>query len=202
LLAGARAAVGWWKLELDTRRQTATLLVPEMKLDLGGIAKGYALDEALKTLQAHGVTRALVTGGGDMVAGEPPPGQKGWRIEVAPLDVTNAPPARFLRLRNAALATSGDIFQHVEIDGRRYSHIVDPRTGLGLIDRSQVTVIARDGTMADALATAVSVLGPERGLELTEAMPGAATLLARKPADTIELRESRRFEAHVEKDAE
>jgi len=201
-LTNARAAVGWRKLELDTRQQTAMLLVPDMKLDLGGIAKGYALDEALKTLRARGVTRALVTGGGDMVAGEPPPGQKGWRIEVAPLDVTNAPPARFVSLRNAALATSGDVFQHVEIDRRRYSHIVDPRTGLGLTDHSLVTVIARDGTTADALATAVSVLGPELGLKLIESTPGAAALLVRKPRDEIELRESQRFKSNLAKDTE
>src|SRR5262249_14682100 len=105
-LAEARAAVGWRNVELDSRARTGKLLVPDMRLDLGAIAKGYAVDEALKVLREHGITRALVAGGGDMAAGEAPPGNPGWRIELAPLDVTDAPPARFVILRNRALATS------------------------------------------------------------------------------------------------
>lgn len=192
-LAAARAAVGYRYLKLNPRDHTARLLRPGMRLDLGGIAKGYAVDEALKTLRTHGITRALVSGGGDLVVGDPPPGRKGWRIEVAPLDAPGAPPARFVQLKHRALATSGDVFQHVEIDGVRYSHIVDPRTGLGLTDHSLVTIIARDGLTADALATAVSVLGPRAGLQLVERTAGAAAYLVRKPGNEIEAVTSRRF---------
>lgn len=192
-LAEARGAVGWRKLELDPRHHTAKLLVPNMKLDLGGIAKGYALDEAGKTLRARGLTRVLITGGGDMVAGEAPLRRRGWKIELAPLNATNAPPGGFLRLRHGALATSGDAFQYVEIDGKRYSHIVDPRTGVGLTDHSLVTVTARSGALADALATAVSVLGPEQGLKLVESTPGAAVRIIRQPDNGIEAIQSRRF---------
>lgn len=197
-LAEARAAVGWRNLELDPRARTATLLVPDMRLDLGAIAKGYAVDEALKVLRARGVTRALVAGGGDMAVGDAPPGTSGWRIEVAPLDVTNAPPARFVILRNRALATSGDVFQHVEIDGVRYSHIVDPRTGMGLTDHSLVTVIAPDCTTADSLATAVSVLGPAKGLKLVEQFPQTAAHIVRRPGTNIEVHESRNFGSYEE----
>jgi len=197
-LAGALATVGWRMLQLEAQRRTATLLVAGMKLDLGGIAKGYALDEALAVLRARGITRALVTGGGDMVAGAAPPGAKGWRIEIAPLEATNAPPARFVLLHSAALATSGDVFQHVEIDGTRYSHIVDPRTGIGLTDHGLVTVISRDATTADALATAVSVLGPEKGLKLIETESGAACLFVRKPGHEIEIMESKRFNSFLD----
>ena len=197
-LAEARAAVGWRKLELDPRARTAKLLVPEMRLDLGAIAKGYAVDEALKVLRARGVTRALVAGGGDMAAGDAPPDKPGWRIEVAPLDVTNAPQARLVMLRNRALATSGDIFQHVEIDGVRYSHIVDPRTGMGLTDHSLVTVIAPDCTTADSLATAVSVLGPAKGLKLVEQTPRVAAHIVRRPGTVIEVHESRNFASYEE----
>src|SRR2546426_2153198 len=201
-LAEARKSVGYKNLKLDAKDRTAELLVPNMRLDLGGIAKGYAVDEALKVLRSHGVRRALVAGGGDMAAGDPPPGKKGWRIEVAPLDVPKAPPPRFVLLANAGLATSGDVFQHVEIDGKRYSHIVDPRTGVGLTDHSLVTVIAPDGMTADGLATAVSVLGPTNGLKLIERTPNAAAHLVRKPGEEIETYESRRFKRWYDRTVE
>ena len=192
-LEEARAAVGYQKLRLNPQDRTAQLLVPGMRLDLGGIAKGYALDEAMKVLRSHQLTRALVSGGGDMVAGDPPPGQRAWRIELAPLDATNAPPVRFVGLRNAALATSGDLFQHLEIDGKRYSHIVDPRTGIGLTDHSLVTVIAPDGITADSLTKGVSILARARAMRLIERKSGVAARVVRKPGVEIELFESRRF---------
>jgi thiamine biosynthesis lipoprotein len=192
-LAEARKAVGFKHLKLDANRQTARLLAPNMRLDLGGIGKGYAIDEALKVLRARGIDRALVSGGGDLATGDPPPGKSGWRVEIAPFDSPDAPPARFVLLSRASLATSGDVFQHVEIDGIRYSHIVDPRTGLGLTDHSLVTVIAPDCTTADSLATAVSVLGPQHGLVLVEDTPNAAVCIVRKPGQTLERFDSRRF---------
>ncbi|HKS36166.1 MAG TPA: FAD:protein FMN transferase [Verrucomicrobiae bacterium] len=200
VLAETRKAVGYGNLELVATGQTAKLLVPNMRLDLGGIAKGYAVDEALKVLRARGQSRALIAAAGDIAAGDPPPGKKGWRIEVAPLDVPNAPPARFVLLANRALSTSGDLFQHVEIDGVRYSHIVDPRSGIGLTDHSLVTVIARDGTTADALSTAVSVLGPKAGLKLIESTKGAAARIVRKPDSRIETAESSRFGKYCEQE--
>jgi thiamine biosynthesis lipoprotein len=193
LLAEARQAVGYEKVELDKRHRRARLLAPNMRLDAGGIGKGYAVDEALRVLRAHGIRRALVAGGGDMAMSEAPPGKKGWRIELAPLDATNAPPARFLLLRHAAVATSGDVFQHIEIEGGRYSHILDPRTGIGLTDHSLVTVVARDCITADSLATAVSVLGPSEGMKLVEATTGAAARIVRRPEEQIEVYESKRF---------
>ena len=109
-LEQARAAVGYKHVRLDPKRHTVRLLVPDMRLDLGGIAKGYAVDEALKVLSRLGINRALVAGGGDMAVGDPPPGRAGWRIELAPLDATNAPPARFVSLSHTAIATSGTSF--------------------------------------------------------------------------------------------
>ncbi|HMJ89884.1 MAG TPA: FAD:protein FMN transferase [Candidatus Acidoferrum sp.] len=187
-----RQAVGYTKLKLNSREQTAELLAPYMRLDLGAIAKGFAVDEALKVLRSRGIERALVSGGGDMVADDAPPGERGWRVELPPLDASNAPPTEFVWLRHRALATSGDLFQHVEIDGVRYSHIVDPRTGIGLKDHSLVVVIAKDGITADSLSTAVSVLGPERGVALVE-WHGACVRIVRKPAERIEVRESKCF---------
>jgi thiamine biosynthesis lipoprotein len=163
-LARARGLVGWPFVELDARRRAIRLARPGMQLDLGGIAKGYILQEALVTLRQHGVPRALVAGGGDIVAGDPPPGARGWRV-----DAPGASPgfaARASALARAALATSGPTAQFVVIDGARYSHVVDPRTGIGVTKPVVARVIARDGATADALATALAVLGPDdaRGL--------------------------------------
>ncbi len=194
----ARAAVGWRFVELDAGRHTALLRVPHMRLDPGGIAKGYALDEAAKVLRAHGVSRFLVSGGGDMVAGEAPPGQRGWRVEVGVFDTTNAPAPRFVSLRNYALATSGDVFQRAEIGGVRYSHIVNPHTGLGLTDHSLVTMVAPAGITADALSKVVSVLGPERGFPRLKAFPGVEVLALRRPDVKIEERQSPGFARWLE----
>ena len=194
----ALALVGSDKLVLNEQDRTAFLRQPGMKLDLGAIAKGYATDEALKVLRSHGVKRALVSGGGDMTLGNPPPDRKGWRIEIAPLDVPQAPPKQFVLLANVGLATSGDVFQYVEIGGQRYSHIIDPRTGAGLTDHSLVTVIARDCLTADSLATAASVLGPQAGLVLVEQTRGAAAYIVRKPAEAIEAFKSKRLKDYCE----
>jgi thiamine biosynthesis lipoprotein len=181
----AQAAVGWQHIGFDERARAVRLDRADMRLDLGAIAKGYALDEVGRVMRAHGIRRFLVAGAGDIVVGDPPPGLKGWKIEVAPLDSPGAPPPREVLLRNASLCTSGDLFQHVEIEGKRYSHIVDPRTGLGLTDHSLVTVIGRDGMTADALATAVSVAGPERGLPLVRRF-GSEVLVVRRPEGRLE----------------
>ena len=97
-----KARVGYKNLRLDPAHHTAELLIPEMRLDLGAIAKNYAVDEAVALLRERGITRALVGGSGDMTASDAPPGQPGWRIEVAPLDTPDAPPARSSILRTTA----------------------------------------------------------------------------------------------------
>lgn len=165
LLASMNERVGYHYLELDSATRTARLSKPKMRLDAGGIAKGFAMDEALQVLEAHGVARAMIHGGGDMVFGDPPPGQAGWRIQLSETDL----PA--LLLGNAALATSGDLVQHLEIDGARYSHIVDPRTGIGLTNRSLVHVIAPSGIEADSLSTALNILKEHEGRELLRRHP-------------------------------
>ena len=193
VIAEAKSRVGWKKVVLDPHACTAKLLVPGMRLDLGSIAKGRALDEALRVLRAQGICSALVTGSGDMAIGDPPPGRSGWRIELAPLDAPDAPPTRFLALRNCGFATSGDLFQHVELGGQRYSHIVDPHTGLGMTDHSLVVVIAPDCVTANSLSTTTCVVGPERGLALVKATPGASARVVRKPGERVEVTESPDF---------
>jgi thiamine biosynthesis lipoprotein len=193
MLDRARAAVGYKKLKLDARTKTITLTVPNMQLDLGGIGKGYAADKALDVLKSSGTSRALVAASGDIAAGDPPPGQPGWRVGIGMLDGGRKELARNLWLKNAAVSTSGDTEQFVEIAGKRYSHIVDPRTGLGLTDRLQVSIIARHAADTDAYGTAVSLLGLERGLALVESQPGMAAFILRKDDGRTEVFESRRF---------
>lgn len=176
-LALVRPAVGYEKLKLDPRNRTVTLLATNMFIDLGGIAKGYAADQALATLRKRGMPRALVAASGDIRAGDPPPGEKGWNIGIASIDAVDGKLTDRTLLKNAAVSTSGDTEQYVLIDGVRYSHIVDPKTGHGLRKRIGVTVVARDATTTDSLATAISVLGTEKGLKLIESTPGTATLI-------------------------
>lgn len=192
-LAKARDRVGFALVKLDARARTVRLLKEGMRLDLGGIAKGFAAQEAREVIKRAGITRALVAGAGDINVGDPPPGADAWTIGIAPLEDPDGRPSRFLKLKDAAVSTSGDAEQFVEIDGRRYAHIVDPRTGLGVVARSSVTVVAPDGATADSLATAVYVLGPERGLTLVDQVEGAAALIVRAGEGGQETIESRRW---------
>ena len=166
-IAAARTLVGWQRLDVDADRRRLRL-APGMRLDLGGIAKGYILQEALRTLAARGVTRALVEAGGDIVVGDAPPGREGWRIETG---VGGAFGDRAARLTHAALATSGPTAQFVEIGGVRHSHVIDPRRGIGVTHDLVAHVIAPDGATADALATAASVMGPEAATRMASRLP-------------------------------
>jgi thiamine biosynthesis lipoprotein len=152
-------------VKLDETSGTITVTRPGVLLDFGGIAKGAAADAMLEILRERGFPRALAQAGGDTAAGEPPPGEDGWRVglrtglePVSDQDETGT----FLSLVNAAVSTSGDLHQFIEIDGRRFSHLIDPRTGEPLSRRIAVTVVARSATESDAWATALAVLGPER----------------------------------------
>ena len=185
-LEKARAAVGWKNVRLDPKARTVELLAPAMRLDLGGVAKGYAASEALKVLRERGIVRAFAGAGGDMAFGDAPPGRRGWRVELVPTG--------HILLANAAMATSGDLFQYVEIGGKRWSHIVDPRTGYALTDRGLVVVVLRAAPVADGLSTAVSVLGPDAGLKFIQTFPGADVRIVRKPGGKVETVESEGFE--------
>ncbi|MGB8167021.1 MAG: FAD:protein FMN transferase [Chthoniobacteraceae bacterium] len=193
LIAEMRARVGFHRLRLDPTNRTAELLAPDMRLDVGGIAKGYAVDEALRVLRTRGIERALVAASGDIGASGPPPDQPGWRIEVAALDAEGAPPAQLVWLNHSAVSTSGDTFQRVEIDGVRYSHIVDPRTGLGITDHSLVTVLGPNCTTTDSWETTITILGPERGLKIIAEIPDTAVHIVRKPGAQIEVYDSPRW---------
>ena len=167
-------------LEVDEDRGMVKLWSRDMRLDLGGIAKGFILQDALKLLRAKGVRSAMIEAGGDLVVGDAPPGQQGWNVYVASGDTVMLNRAR--ALTNAAVATSGGSEQFVEIKGVRYSHVIDPRTGLGITGKHIVTVIAEDGALADAAATALSVLGPANSAHFQSLLPRALVSFRAPPA--------------------
>lgn len=179
----ARALTGYRHLHLDPRARTATLDRPGMALDVGGLAKGFAGDEAIAVLASHDITSALVALGGDIVVSGPPPERDGWTVDIASLDLPGAPRPGTVVLRDAAVSTAGDAEQWLAAGGVRYSHILDPRTGWPMTIRSSTTVIARRGLDADSLDTAIAILGPVKGLPLVEATPDAAVLLVREGKD-------------------
>jgi len=193
MLARAREPVGWRKLQLDPAAKTVTLIVPNMQLDLGGIAKGYAADKALEILKGRGLPRALVAASGDIAAGEPPPGQRGWRVGIGNLNAKEPAFAQTILLNDAAVSTSGDTEQFVEIGGKRYSHIVDPRTGIGLTERMQVSISAKRAADTDGFAKEVCVVGVEAGVALVESQPGMAAFILYMTGEHTQMRESRLF---------
>ena len=170
----ARAATGYQLMRLGADDQALWLEREGVRIDVGGIAKGYAADRALEVLRSAGLTRAMVVAGGEMALGDPPPGACGWRVAIAPLEPTIEPGS--LEVANAGVSTSGDAEQWMEVDGVRYSHILDPRTGRPLTRRLAVTVVAPDATTSDMLATAVAVVGDREGPRLADEY-GAAALM-------------------------
>jgi thiamine biosynthesis lipoprotein len=162
--------VGSDKIIIDKEKSVVELKIPAMKLDLGAIAKGYAVDCAIKRIKGNGIKNCLINAGGDIYClgdsyGVP------WKVAVQ--DPRKSGLLDNLELKDAAVATSGDYAQYFIKDNKRYSHIMNPRTGYpsdsGVVS---VTVIAPDCLTADALATAIFVLGKEKGEALALGFTG------------------------------
>jgi thiamine biosynthesis lipoprotein len=193
-LAEAAARSGFEKLHLEAGRRSVRLDQPGMALDAGAIGKGYAASEALAALAALGFRQALVAISGDLALGDAPPGARGWRVRVHDMPEQLPAVPEVLWLTNTAVSTSGNAEQHLDAGGRRYSHIIDPASRLGLTDDLTVTVVAPHGLDADGLDTAISVLGPEKGLALVETRAGSAALIVRRSASGATAFQSRGFE--------
>ena len=171
-LAEARAHVGWRSVVREPMSRVVRFTRPGMGLDLGGIGKGYALDRAADLLRSRGTLRALLNFGGEVVALSD---REPWKITVAhPADRTQ--PAVALGLSNAAASTSSQSERGIEANGVRYGHILDPRTGRPARTEASVTVVAASGTRADALSTALLVMGRERSLEFARTHPDIGVL--------------------------
>jgi len=177
-LKKAKAAVGYENLILDTENKTVQFAREGMFLDLGGIAKGYAIDTAIEILQAGGVKGAMVDIGGDLRCfGTPANGKEHWLIGLQDPTAEEEKTLLTLKLDNMAVATSGDYRRFFIIDDIKHSHIVNPATADSANDLSSVSLIAPTAMAADALATAVTVLGSEKGLDLINKTETAEAIL-------------------------
>jgi thiamine biosynthesis lipoprotein len=191
----ARNSVGYQYIKLDPAHHAVQLLAAKMRLDVGGIAKGYTSEAVLQLLrEKFNITAALCGAAGDVAIGEPPPGKSGWTVALENLDATSTSRGAYVELHNYGISTSGDTERYVIIDGVRYSHIIDPRTGRSLTNRINCTAIAPNDTLADWLAAAVCILGPSDGLAMIERIPGAAARVTQiQPDGSVKVWESRRF---------
>jgi len=184
-LAEVRPLVGYRGLEVDPAAGTVRLARAKMRLDVAAIGKGYIVDQAVAALRAVGIAAALVDAGGDIYALGAPPNRQGWLIGVRDPGKPRAILIQRLLLTDTAVATSGDYEQFIVIHGRRYSHILDPRTGRPVESMSSVTVLARDATTADAYATAASVLGPKAAVAFADKRPGVELMVLHRQGDTL-----------------
>ncbi len=182
-IAEAKSKVGFEKLELDDANRTVHFTVEGMRLDLGGIAKGYAIDKAVEAAKLSGAVGGMVDIGGDIMCfGTPPEDRDSWVIGVQdPNSVLEGAEGSgllmTLKVADLSVATSGDYQQFIIIEGKRHSHIMNRSTGGSAEGLSSVTIIAGNATDADALATAVSVMGAEKGLALIEKLSGTEAIL-------------------------
>jgi len=174
-IASAQKTVGWRNISVRTRTSSVRLHKEGMMLDLGGIAQGWTADDCLGILRSNRINMALVDAGGDIALGDAPPGREGWQIEIP-----SAEGNKRMLLKNCGITTSGPAYRYLELDGKRYAHIVDPRTGQPLTHRTQVTVIAKNATTADAWATAISVLG-EKGWKQLKSKPEIKVWISESP---------------------
>ncbi|MFH1640887.1 MAG: FAD:protein FMN transferase, partial [Candidatus Omnitrophota bacterium] len=170
--------VGMNKIILNPLNNMIKFTIPGIKIDLGAIAKGYAADCAVEKLRESGIQSCLINAGGQVYclgdkAGSP------WKVAVK--DPRGSQAIDYLELKNSSVSTSGDYEQYFTKEGKRYSHILNPRTGYpadsGILS---VTVIAPSGLTADALSTSIFVLGKEKGMELAKKFPGVKVSIIEK----------------------
>ena len=172
----ARRAVGYRLMDLNSTTRSVQLRRKGMRLDVGGIGQGYAIDEAIKRFADYGITSALVDIGGDILVSGAPPGSQGWRVSIGSGNAGDTDTTTIF-LKNAAITTSGDTYRFLEYKGQRYSHIMDPRSGLGLRHFIRATVLAPDGYRADALTKVFSVAGLRKSRQLVKRFPGVRLLI-------------------------
>jgi len=171
-----RKLVGWKDLVLDAKRRSVLLRRKGMKITLGGIAKGFAVDRATQILRKRGMVDFIVRAGGDMyVSGRH--GDRRWRVGIR--DPRGPRDAIFAAadVEDMTFSTSGDYERFTVKDGKRYHHILDPRTGYPATASRSVTIMAKDGTLAEGLSKTLFILGPKEGMAFLKKVPGAEAVI-------------------------
>ena len=196
VLKNAMQSVGYYYIILDSTIHAVKLLRPNAQLDVGGIGKGYVAQIIVNFCKSKGIEKVLIDAGGKLAMATQV--DKPWRIGITIPNSEELIPL-YLMLQNQAVATSGNRYQFVEIGGKKYSHIVNPHTGLGLTHQRNVTAIAPDGATADWLATACSVLSVRKALKLIESMPNCALFMAEIQRGKLKMWQSKRFKSYLEK---
>jgi thiamine biosynthesis lipoprotein ApbE len=185
---------------ITTQGESISFANPSTRLDLGAIGKGYAVDRAVEVLKTRDITSACVNLGGNIYALGTPPGRDSWKIGVQhPREKERL--LGHLELRDCAVATSGDYERFFVMEGKRYSHLLDPRTGWPVEGMVSVTVIAPNATEADALSTSAFVLGEAKGKELLEGLKGTYGLIAWETGEEINFRITRGMEQFFKESA-
>ncbi|HSE84330.1 MAG TPA: FAD:protein FMN transferase [Thermodesulfobacteriota bacterium] len=188
----ARECVGFKKIKLYPKEKQVELESPCTSLDFGGIGKGYAVDKAVAVLRSYDIEKGIVNFSGNIYAIGPPPGEDGWIVGVRhPGDGHRT--FTSLKIRNMAIATSGDYEKYFEIKGKRFSHIIDPRSGLPVESVPSVTIISKSATEADALSTGFSVMGRHRIFELLENLNGVGVMIILKEENKLSVHKSSFF---------
>jgi thiamine biosynthesis lipoprotein len=180
-LRALKARVGWERVTLDAQARTATKASPDIRADLSGIAKGYGVDRAAEAVEALGIADYMIEAGGEVRTRGRNASGRPWQIAVERPDAVPQRAHRIVPLSGLAMATSGDYRIYFEQDGRRYCHEIDPATGAPIAHGlASVTVVANACAYADAMATALIVLGPERGYALAASRGVAALFIVRE----------------------
>ena len=176
MIKATRKLIGFDKVYIDTINKTVTLLTPGMQLDLGGIAQGYIAQKVLDFLTGQQIKSALINVSGDIVMSGAPPNTNGWTVGINVPETKDELLPKTLIMQNKAVTTSGDAYQFMEYNGKKYSHIVNPKTGYGITSQKNVTIIANDGTLADWLTKACSILPIKKAKRLANKL-GAEVLI-------------------------
>ncbi|TVQ73959.1 MAG: FAD:protein FMN transferase [Balneolaceae bacterium] len=185
-------SVGYEYISFQDSTRSIALKAPDMQLDLGGIGKGFAAMEIWKVMQHFNLFHVLINAGGDIMAGDPPPHRDFWVVTLPEYIGAggfgkNDSATVSLKLSKKAITTSGDFYQYAEINGKRFSHIVNPHTGLGITQPTYATVIGHDATLTDAYATALSILPPDEGIALINRIDGFEARILTLTQDELQI---------------
>jgi thiamine biosynthesis lipoprotein len=193
----AKEKTGFENLIINEREKTISLKKQGIRFDFGGIVPGYAAQKVINLLQSKHINSALVDASGDIVVSDPPPGKDGWTIAINLPQSKDEVWDKKLELKNFAVSTSGDIYRYTLHDGKKYSHIIDPRTGYGVTTQRNVTVISKHGADADWLATACSILPIKKALKLAR-KENAELMIATVESEKVITHKTQNFDSYFQ----